>query len=155
MARNVLAWTLIGIGVFIGEVSQYSSYTKEVHYRYWRQSAKFLKLSFWARIFQLWQCFKGVQKFEEQTKNVHVTMVNCLLRSCVLLPFNKERKKIEERKVRIIRYVGDQGQISSFVWSISGLQRLYKDQLTTNSTINPSLGCSPGGLHKTKNKISI
>ena len=30
MARNVLVWTLIGIGVFIGEVSQYSSYTKEV-----------------------------------------------------------------------------------------------------------------------------
>ena len=82
-------------------------------------------------------------------------MVNCLLRICVLLPFNKERKKkIEERKVRIIRYVGDQGQISSFDWSISGLQRLYKDQLTTNSTINPSLGWSPGGLHKNKNKIS-
>ena len=30
MARNVLVWTLIGIGVFIGEVSQYSSYTEEI-----------------------------------------------------------------------------------------------------------------------------
>ena len=30
MARNVLVWTLIGIGVFIGEVSQFSSYTEEI-----------------------------------------------------------------------------------------------------------------------------
>lgn len=30
MARNVLVLTLTGIGVFIGEVSQFSSYTKEV-----------------------------------------------------------------------------------------------------------------------------
>ena len=30
MARNVLVWTLTGIGVFIGEVGQFSSYTKEV-----------------------------------------------------------------------------------------------------------------------------
>ena len=30
MARNVLVWTLIGIGLFIGEVSQYSSYTEEI-----------------------------------------------------------------------------------------------------------------------------
>ena len=30
MARNVLVLILTGIGVFIGEVSQYSSYKKEV-----------------------------------------------------------------------------------------------------------------------------
>ena len=82
-------------------------------------------------------------------------MVNCLLRSCVLVPFNKERKKkkIEERKVRIIRYVGDQDDILFWLKHI-WLQQLYKDQLTTNTTINPSLGCSPEDLHKNKNKIS-
>ena len=30
MARNVLVLTLIGIGVFIGEVSQYSSHTEDI-----------------------------------------------------------------------------------------------------------------------------
>ena len=40
--------------------------------------------------------------------------------------------------------------ISSFDWSISGILRLYKDQLTTNNPIIPSLGRSPGGRHKNK-----
>ena len=45
MARNVLVWILTGTGVFVGEVSQYSSYKKEVTVTV-RESVKFLKLSF-------------------------------------------------------------------------------------------------------------
>lgn len=55
MARNVLVWILTGIGVFIGEVGQYSSYTKEVTVT--EAISKVSETFVLRKKLPLWQCF--------------------------------------------------------------------------------------------------
>jgi len=55
MARNALVWTLTGIGVFIGEVGQYSSYTKEVTVT--GAISKVSQTFVFRKNLPLWQCF--------------------------------------------------------------------------------------------------
>lgn len=54
MARNVLVWILTGIGVFIGEVGQYS-YTKEVTVT--EAISKVSETFVLRKKLPLWQCF--------------------------------------------------------------------------------------------------
>lgn len=64
MARNVLVWTLTGIGVFTGEVGQYSSYTKEVTVTD-AISKVFSKFPFQQELFRHGNVFSRVRKFEK------------------------------------------------------------------------------------------
>lgn len=84
MARNVLVWTLTGIGVFIGEVSQYSSYTEDITAT--EPISKVSQTYRFEKKFAVMAVFLISLKIREIAKNVHVTVINFLLRSCVLLP---------------------------------------------------------------------
>ena len=64
MARNVLVWILTGIGVFIGEVGQFSSYVKEVTVTE-AISKSFSNFPFEQEFFRYGNVFNESKKFEK------------------------------------------------------------------------------------------